>query len=415
MPRSVFFSWQSDVKINRNFIRSALDEAVARLETDSTIDEALREFVVDQDTQGVPGTPTVVDAILEKIRSADIFVADLTIINGNELHRRTPNPNVLLEYGYAIHALSDRRIIGVFNENFGSPEDLPFDLKHKRWPIRFTLKEKAADRAEQKTQLVQALVDAIKAIIPQFEVVLQPRTQTKHIPIEPADGVGLLRQSEDYLCVTQEGTQINFDSGPYSFLRFIPGEAVQELSNRAATQIVQRILQPISGARSGGGYFGRHSTGAVTYWSTQNNPNVALDASELFLSGEIWGNNSYLLRPLRSRGQDIKYIPTGAFEECFVDAFVNYIEAAKEIGVTLPISVNAGVVGIKNFTLAVEPRYFMYDKYAGHILEDRIVFEQSLDNWESDAFDFLEPFFERVYDKAGVIRPPTRQEGRRAR
>jgi hypothetical protein len=135
MPVKVFYSWQSDIRPNRNFIRTALEEAAAELQEELALDEPDREIVIDQDTQGLPGSPAIAESILTKIRSTDIFVADLTFIdapNGSG-RRRTPNPNVMFEYGYALHALSDARIIGVFNESFGLPDRLPFDLAHRRF------------------------------------------------------------------------------------------------------------------------------------------------------------------------------------------------------------------------------------------------------------------------------------------
>jgi hypothetical protein len=47
-------------------------------------------------------------------------------------HRRAPNPNVLLELGYARSALGQNRIALVMNTAFGGPEKLRFDLKMYR-------------------------------------------------------------------------------------------------------------------------------------------------------------------------------------------------------------------------------------------------------------------------------------------
>ena len=65
-----------------------------------TIEEALR---VDQDTDKVAGWPDIAATILAKIECCELFIADLTPINGpNPESRLTPNPNVLLELGYAL-------------------------------------------------------------------------------------------------------------------------------------------------------------------------------------------------------------------------------------------------------------------------------------------------------------------------
>lgn len=56
---------------------------------------------LDRDTAGVPGSPDIANTIFEKIKNADIFAADVSFINGELPGRRTPNPNVLVELGYA--------------------------------------------------------------------------------------------------------------------------------------------------------------------------------------------------------------------------------------------------------------------------------------------------------------------------
>src|SRR6266498_2090452 len=81
MAVGVFYSWQSDRRQNRNFVRSALELAAKELRADTTLDETHREIAIDQDTQGVPGSPAIADAILSKIRLADVFVADLTFVD----------------------------------------------------------------------------------------------------------------------------------------------------------------------------------------------------------------------------------------------------------------------------------------------------------------------------------------------
>jgi hypothetical protein len=99
--------------------------------------------------------------ILEKISSAAIFVGDVTLIGKATMERSflarlfrrfsnrqknldnpkmLPNPNVLLELGYAAHCLGWERVILVMNSHFGPPEFLPFDLRHRRFPISYHLR-----------------------------------------------------------------------------------------------------------------------------------------------------------------------------------------------------------------------------------------------------------------------------------
>ncbi|WP_213803741.1 hypothetical protein [Granulicella sp. dw_53] len=184
IKRTVFYSWQSDIdsRFCRNFIQDSLERALKKIGRDSKTDLSP---VLDRDTSGLSGTPSIVDSIFHKIASSDIFVADITLINvrpvvsafGFEISRpnrqvkRSPNPNVLVELGFAITHIGWDRIILIQNVAFGSPNDLPFDLRGRR-VLTFTLssgsKEKKSEVKETLTrQLDQALrmsLDPLEAL-----------------------------------------------------------------------------------------------------------------------------------------------------------------------------------------------------------------------------------------------------------
>lgn len=143
----IFYSWQSDLPnpTNRGFIQKALESAAKRIRDDESI---VVEPVVDRDTQGVAGSPDIASIIFGKIESASVFVADVTSILaavgpralGRWLEwlgisppsRSVPNPNVLIELGFAAAHLSWDRVILVTNLAHGSIESLPFDLRQRR-------------------------------------------------------------------------------------------------------------------------------------------------------------------------------------------------------------------------------------------------------------------------------------------
>ncbi|HEX9987173.1 MAG TPA: hypothetical protein VGE45_01670 [Chloroflexia bacterium] len=166
MQLTIFYAWQSDSpnNINRGFIERAAETAAKLISKDSALGLSI---VLDSDTQRVPGTPGVADAILQKITQCDLFLCDLTIVSDNGATVVTPNPNVLLELGYAAAKIGWERIIIVLNESTGGPRDLPFDLEHRRWPIRYSLAPDAGatDRKTQKEQLGKSIESAIRAAI----------------------------------------------------------------------------------------------------------------------------------------------------------------------------------------------------------------------------------------------------------
>lgn len=139
----IFWSWQSDHPgaISRHLVREALELAVASLNEELAIEEAEREVSLDHDRKGVPGSPDLVNVILEKIRGSDAFVADVTPVGAtpDEPSKKLMNPNVAIELGYALHTITDRRTIMVLNAAYGARADLPFDLQHKAGPIFYTL------------------------------------------------------------------------------------------------------------------------------------------------------------------------------------------------------------------------------------------------------------------------------------
>ncbi|CDN11831.1 MAG: hypothetical protein HRU34_00290 [Richelia sp.] len=111
---------------NRGLIGKALDDAAKSLRTISG------EPVLDRDTRGVPGSPDIANTIFDKIEQAQVFVCDVSIINQNSEYRATPNPNVLIELGYAVKTLGWGKIIIVINTAFGTIEELPFDIRMRR-------------------------------------------------------------------------------------------------------------------------------------------------------------------------------------------------------------------------------------------------------------------------------------------
>jgi hypothetical protein len=138
VEKTVFWSWQSDLdgRVTREVIRFALDQAITILAAD--LQEADRPSLTS-DTQGVAGTPDIVATILRKIDEAAVFVGDVTPIAVSENGKACANPNVLLEMGYANKALTEHRVIQVWNTAFeGATIDaLPFDMRGGRFLSTF--------------------------------------------------------------------------------------------------------------------------------------------------------------------------------------------------------------------------------------------------------------------------------------
>ncbi len=186
----VFYSWQSDLpnSTNRGFIQDALEKAAKIIRNDNSIQAGP---IIDRDTSGVPGSPDIARTIFGKIDQAKVFVCDISIINQEAIRqvdaRPTPNPNVLLELGYAFKALGDKHIIMLLNDAYGEIKLLPFDL-HMRRAITYHMPEEANERAPERNRLTGILTDALRTILSELD---------KPLPGEPIEPLSLGEQARD--------------------------------------------------------------------------------------------------------------------------------------------------------------------------------------------------------------------------
>jgi hypothetical protein len=159
----IFYSWQSDLpnSSNRGLIHDALERAAKRLRADDSI---AIEPVIDRDTQGIAGAPDIAGTIFRKIDAADAVVSDVSIITPPDSARPSPNPNVLLELGYAIHARGWNRLVLVQNAHFGGPDLLPFDLRGRR-ALVYSSEPGDPDRASPRRLLDRQLEEALRGIL----------------------------------------------------------------------------------------------------------------------------------------------------------------------------------------------------------------------------------------------------------
>jgi len=172
----IFWSWQSDTpgKIGRFVVRDALKDAIDKLKQAQDVEEPVRDMLhLDQDIQGVTGSPDLVRTIFEKIDRSEVVVADVTLVGTTIENKGLINSNVAIELGYALHARTDTNVLLVFNAHYGTHEDLPFDLRHKGGAIVFDLAP-AAERDKIEAQR--------KALKHQFVVALRPFLGPKPLP-----------------------------------------------------------------------------------------------------------------------------------------------------------------------------------------------------------------------------------------
>ena len=188
MNTMVFYSWQSDLpsKTNRGLIEDALGDAVKALQGEASMTvepverdaknvpaspAVLGEIVIERDADNLPGSPDISGAIFDKINRCAAFVADVSLIHkrceafkeGAE-GRRTPNPNVLVELGYAVKVLGWDRVILVCNIAYGPVESLPFDIRQRKMSL-YRSSPEDTERAPARRSLAKDLQGRLHGIL----------------------------------------------------------------------------------------------------------------------------------------------------------------------------------------------------------------------------------------------------------
>jgi hypothetical protein len=204
---TVFYSWQSDLpkETNQGIIQGAIRIASNKLEHE--FKETDLHIIIDEATSNLPGSPHIPSAIFDKISSADAFICDITTINKEAIEtiknlqategrtkpqevRTVPNPNVMIELGYAIALLGWERIIMLFNTSYGDLKDTPFDIVVNRI-TGYHLSPKTEDVTEKQLQgnqkqLSQKIHEALKLIIekspkkPRYKAELTPEEMKRN-------------------------------------------------------------------------------------------------------------------------------------------------------------------------------------------------------------------------------------------
>lgn len=131
----LFFSWQSDDNKTKKILSDAIKKAVKDIRVYHNYN-----ITIEESTSNTSGSPQIVQTILDKIDSCDIFLADITPVcnyskqlgNNQSITKQVPNPNVLMELGYALSAVGMYYTICAAHQGEWNSNDLPFDINHNR-------------------------------------------------------------------------------------------------------------------------------------------------------------------------------------------------------------------------------------------------------------------------------------------
>jgi hypothetical protein len=411
-----FYAWQSDTPepFNRKFIQIALEDAAKRITQDSAIDV---DLVVDYDTAGVPGTPPISDTILKKIDRCDIFIPDVTFVARTDGDKLLPNPNVMMEYGYALRAKTYTAMMPVMNTAFGPPEELPFDMGHLRHPIQYHAETTAKD-AERRT-LRQGLSQQLEAKLRlQIAATQPPPPLPAPFPeAEAKDGPARFRAPGEALGIrdgagfgdADAGGSISFAPGSTVWLRLMPpfdpgGKKWKSYELRNALN--RGINLPTLIGRANGTYTlrAKDGVGACLLPSSEHQTNSVAFAFE---TGEVWAIDTF---PLRTHPEELL---VGEIEKMLADQLPEYARFLTILGLQPPFRWRAGLTDVKNRRLEypAPPGQMRLPGWGSHTcLSEHIESAGDYDGNQS-ATSALLPFFKEMYNKCGIARPDYLPEG----
>ena len=406
---TIFYSWQSDAPnpVNRAFIRRALEDAADNLNRGegAEVEDVVR---LDQDTQGVAGSPPIVDTILAKIAACDVFVPDVTFMPSSG-GRYTPNPNVMIEYGYALKTPGPERIVAVMNTHFGKPSELPFDMRHRRFPLTYDLAPDADSetRSRVRERLSTEISSAIVAVLD-----AHPRSAAEQPLFErsPAfDGGATFVEADELFPMWVDGqgdTQRRFPTGPKMFLRLMPRHAVPQIGRAAILEVLAGSeLWPLGYRRYSGWGIGKNRHGGGYVARHPDDDNLIGAISQINLTQEIWGVETHLLTHAASRlwiNRDYPVIPGALLREIFEDGLARYLKVARKLlGLTPPFVAVAGVANLENHRLTLSET-----QISTQIYESSISREILIEDPDRPAAEILHPFYAALYDAVGA-RPPS--------
>lgn len=296
----IFWSWQSDYspKTCRHFIRDALADAITQVADEIGVDDADRPEI-DHDTKGERGMADIAATILNKIADAAVFVADLTPIAQSPDGKWLPNPNVMIELGWAMHRPGWERVIGILNMASGAKvEDLPFDIRQRR-VVTFVLSETAdkPTRAAVRSKLAKELKDALR-------INLEERADDLAAAVQSA---GVAAKSDNYSIWASAGDTLTHNDAfggarretvampdvPRAYMRIIPAgwkNGAPSVSAIAKLNQAESVEAPSDSGSSGN--YGATEEGYVRYWITDRQASGEMSSANMTMfftdTGEFW-------------------------------------------------------------------------------------------------------------------------------
>lgn len=386
--------------INKDFIHGALSDAIARIGEELDLSEAERNDIeLDQDTQGVPGSPEISRVILEKIASARVVVTDVSLIASGNNQKPHINSNVAIELGYAYGKLGDEAVLKVMNTHYGLPSDLPFDLRSRRHPIQYELAP-GADKDWIKKER-KKLAGQLYSILRNYVKDWKSPSHSAHEEIQPIDMRGRYWESTEPLVPKDadryESSDLYWYGQSILYFRCIPSAQLPSLKPRVARDLVIG-LPPL--CCNGGYSHSRNKWGAISY--NKGSDDRLIGATQLFRNREIWGID-LTSSNMESQSDDDdeeqkRFIPTVAIQRHYPRVIENIRKLAKNLEYGDSYIIEMGLSGAKDVHLGIEWSY--YGGFPGPFYDEEVYIRKTI-NENYHTMQIMNAFWDKLFSEIG--------------
>jgi hypothetical protein len=411
--KTIFYAWQSDLpgNTNRNFLEQCLEKAIKKANQTRSKTEIL---VLDKDTQGQAGMPVIAEVIFEKISHCAVFVPDLTFVTPAGATRAISNPNVLIELGYALSSIGDRRIVALFNSAFGQTDELPFDLRNRRFPFEYRLDgtESPETRQDSRDALVGKLADALARAADQAPAEPDPRDEAGPLhAAAPLDQCTFVPPNSPVIAQVnsrgKDGTDaehVYWHHGPSAWLRILPVKPL-DLSRSGLRTIVEQSRIPL--IPLGEAPHSRlcvNSHGIVALGSDHQIPEtLATRLTQVFRTGELWGLNKELIEIVDPTPTKRFVIPWPETANLFERALQHYLEFAKRtLLLQPPLIVVAGLAMVHD-AVFIHRRHDYAEPERSRCMESFIRRQWTIDDVEVSPKKLLTELYVAIWDACGGL------------
>lgn len=184
-------------------------------------------------------------------------------------------------------------------------------------------------------------------------------------------------------------TPAPLSGGPRLVLHIVPFGAIQGVSayDVASLASIPNEIRPLYD----NGWSSRHNfDGFLTYTGEPE----ATSYVQVFRDGTIEAVDTRIL-------EGKQYIPSILYEQQLMDRLSKYLDIQRRLGVTMPVIVMLSLIGVKGYTMGVDPGRFFNASLRPIDRDVLLVPEIVIEEFNIDPSQTLKPAFDSIWNAAG--------------